>query len=190
MKPEIVVKQIDNKWKAGHVQLVVPRLPPELIGATGCLFQQAVFDAGAGEEVYLAILEQSESARKVASAKPFQLFCKTGVGQTAHGLVGFCLWTTVKGSLKGPFWEQYLNPHHPGTIRLLEQVGAQTHLKALIVDSLTSEVVNWFEFENVYGFDRMANGLGLMTRMMRGGDFELAKQAFMKENTTEELLAM
>jgi hypothetical protein len=170
--------------------LALPTLPSELVGVTGCRLQHALFDEQVGPEVYLAILEAGTGAMEVAATKPFQLFCKTGVGSTPHGLVAFCLWTTVKGSLDGPYWEQFLNPHHPGTIELLQQVGAQTHLKVLIIDSLTSEVVNWFEFENVYGFDRMANGLRLIATRSPPGDFERAQQAFMDENSVEDLLAM
>lgn len=177
-----------NKWKHGRIELVVPPLPTEVQGRTGCQFYEAVFDVDIGLEVYLAILETGDYARAFADTKPFNLFCNKGMVRTDHGIVGYLIWTIAQGSPVETVNDQFVNPHESELIRMMSALGQQTYMKTLIIDSITSEVSGWFEFENTFGFSEYCGAMAQSIGHEPAGDFQAAMAEVMERYTTNDLL--
>src|ERR1043165_6774833 len=125
---------IDNEWRQGDVELVIPPLPPEYIGAIGCRLEEAIFDPRIGQEVYLLVLDTLDQARMFTKTHPFNIFANAGFVRTSQGGVAYIIWTIAKGSPNETVTEQFLNPDSAESIRVLSTVGAQCKLKVLIVD--------------------------------------------------------
>lgn len=180
--------RLDNRWKRGSRALVVPPLPPRLHGMSGCLLARAIFDDSVGVETYLAILEEPSWCLPIAGTRPFKLFCKSGLAQTRHGGLIFLLWRVAAESPAETVREQFLNPNRVEVLKDLWALAHQTHLKALIINSRASEVVDWFEFENDYGFDGLLQGV-MQTEPSDGlTDFDAAMAEFQQRYSVEELL--
>ena len=77
----------ENRWRYGKREFIAPPLPKDLLGATGCLFQEAVYDPDVGIGVYLAMLENHEFCETLALLRFFKLSCKTGIARTSQGLI-------------------------------------------------------------------------------------------------------
>ena len=177
-----------NKWAQGPVTLNVPPLPPDLIGSTGCRFESATFSLKIGVEVYLAVLETPECARAYANLRPFNLFRVQGLVRTSHGVVAFIVWTVAANSSRETKMEQFLNPHSGETVALVSALGQQTYLKVLIVDSSTSQVCDWYEFKNSFGFDKFCAAMALSIGHEAVGDFNEAVAELTSIYSTEDLL--
>lgn len=139
---------IDNRWRHGSRALAIPPLPSRLRGSAGCLLAEAIFDVETGPEIYLAVLEEPSWCLPLAATRPFEVFCKPGLAQTDSGGVIFLIWRIAAESKNEVVREQFLNPNNINTIRILSAVAQQTHLKALVINSQASEVVDWFESKN------------------------------------------
>ena len=179
-----------NKWVRGPVTLNVPPLPPDLIGSTGCRFESAIFDPKIGVEVYLAVLEAPEYARAYSNTRPFNLFCAQGLVRTSHGVVAFIVWTVAANSSRETKMDQFLSAHSSETIALVSALGQQTHLKVLIVDNSTSQVCDWFEFENNFGFDAFCAVMAQSIGHEAVGDFKEAVAELTSIYSTEDLLGL
>jgi len=169
---------------------VAPPLPKNFKSATGCLFQEAIFDTKVGTEIYLAILEESDYSETLGSLKDINLFCKTGVGRTAHGMVAFLIFNVYNKSYHISDYELFLNPHNMKTINMLFSLGQQSYLKVVIYDSERDRLCNLFELENVFGFDEFVGTLAQVIGNEVQGDFSKAKEEFTNRYTFEDLLEM
>jgi hypothetical protein len=178
----------DNKWRRGPVSLNVPRLPDRLRGSAGCLLVEAIFDQEIGPEIYLAVLEEPSWCLPLAATRPFNVVCKPGLAQTDNGALIFLIWRIAAASNNEVIREQFLNPNNIDAIRTLSTASRQTHLKVLIINSRTDEVVDWFEFENVFQFDRLLNSAVEMVGRLPAGDFSDAIEEFTRQNSLEDLL--
>lgn len=178
----------DNRWTHGKVEFVAPPLPPALQGVTGCSFQEAIFDPNVGNEIYLAIFEESQYAHGLAKLRQFDLFCKTGVVRTSHGPLAFALFTVYDGKEYNSAYELFLDPYEGETIRLLSSAGLQSHFKVLIYDSVQGRLVDLFEFGNIYRFDDFAVGLAKAIGHEPRGDFVRAKAEFMRKYSIDDLI--
>ena len=179
---------LDNRWTSGSRALVVPPLPPRLHGMSGCLLARAIFDEAVGVEIYLAILEEPSWCLPIAGMRPFKLFCKSGLAQTRHGGLIFLLWRVAAESPAETVREQFLNPNRVEVLKDLWALAQQTHLKALIINSLASEVVDWFEFQNEYGFDGLLQGVMQAESSAEPANFDATMEEFQQRYTIEELL--
>lgn len=176
-----------NKWTRGRVELRVPPLPPELRQRSGCIIDTATFDRQVGPEVYLAILEDTEYAAKLARTRPFELFCKPGLARTSHGMVVFMLFTVRSRDERVAWYELFLDPHQMGTIKMLSAWGQQSHFKALVIDYEEGRVRDWFEFENSFGIGEVAATVGQTIGHEPKGNFQLAQQEFMRDYSVDDL---
>jgi hypothetical protein len=178
----------ENRWRLGPRALAVPPLPESLRGSSGCLLARAIFDEEVGVEVYLAILEESGWSLSLAAASPFNLFCKSGLGQTRSGSLIFLVWRIAAESKAESVHEQFLNPNNIETVRDLSALAQQTHLKALIINSQIGEVIDWFEFENDFGFDKLLLGAVQAIGQESPGEFGAAIEEFTHRYTLDDLL--
>lgn len=178
----------DNKWRRGRVALRIPPLPDRLRGSAGCLLVEATFDHNQGPEIYLAVFEEPSWCLPLAATRPFNVFCKPGLAQTDSGALIFLIWRIAAGSNNQVVREQFLNPDKIETIRTLSAVSQQTHLKVLIINSRADEVVDWFEFENNFQFDRLLENAVELIGRVSSGDFSAAIEEFTAQNSLEDLL--
>ena len=176
-----------NKWTGGRVQLQLPPLPPEWVGQSGAMVQFMVFDPNVGEEVALCLLDDQDFARQLGKLDPFDLTARMGVVRTSRGLIAFVIWTVSSREGHVVDYEHPLNPFETATIRLLDAVGQQSHLKVVIVDSYHNESVGFYEFENVFNFDRVAASIRDMAANEPVADFLATQAALQAEYTLEDL---
>jgi hypothetical protein len=177
-----------NKWSLGPTALAIPELDQRLLGATGCRFDKAIFDPKIGEEIYLSILETPDYATAYAQTRPFNLHAAQGLVRTKNGIVAFVVWSIAAGSPRQSDVEQFLNPNSVETIRLVSSLGNQTHLKALVIDSTSSSIRDWFEFENVYAFDQFCAAMAQAVGHEPVGNFSAAVQEVTAKYSTQDLL--
>jgi hypothetical protein len=179
---------LKNQWKHPPRALTVPPLPERLRGKSGCLLARAIFDESVGTEVYLAVLEEPTWCVAIGEARPFKLLCRSGLARTAHGAIVFLLWRVAADSTVESVHEELVNPNHVEALKDLYLLTNQTHLKALIINSQTSKVVDWFEFENNFGFDRPLDLAMKFESEHEFADFEAAMEEFQERYSIGELL--
>jgi len=169
---------------------VLPKLPlplAEYRGAANCFLLQATLDPKVGSEVCLVILEPSKG-KELANLQPFELFCDATISKTDHGLVAFLLWTIREGQRLVAWYELFLDPHKMETIKLLSAWSQQTHLKAIVMDSACERVEACIKAKNVFDVDQLLMTLVKKVAHDTEGDFQLAKEQFLREHSIEKLL--
>ena len=178
---------IHNRWTGGKTQLHIPPLPSEYKGISGALLSSFIFEQKVGEEAALFLFDDPQFARKLGTLNPFDLKALTGMVRTSAGMIAYILW--VVSSLRGHVvdYEHLLNPFDLGTIHLISGVAQQTHLKVLIVDSYSSQVVGFFEFDNTFGMGKFAVGIAQTVGNEPVVDFSATQVAFRKEYSLKEI---
>ncbi len=180
----------NNRWRHGEKNLVMPPLPEFLLGVWGCRLQPATFDRNIGEEVYALYLEEPQFAHQFAGIHPFNLFAHNGLVRTPHGAVAFIIWVIAVGTPEEVKIEQYLNPYQISTSRLLSAAANQTHFKLVVANNRTSEVTAFVDFENVFRFDKLVEGVALAIGDEPEGDFAAATQYVMDNIPMEQLVVL
>jgi hypothetical protein len=120
-----------------------------------------------------------------------KLNLKAGIAATAYGPVLFLIWwiPPVVNGRPAAVYEQVMNPLYSKTSEVLRRVADQTHLHVLVVD-VTGQVLNLFEYQNTFGFDRIrAAADGARVAWSGADNFLLAEQAHEQQYDTDELLA-
>lgn len=169
---------------------MVPPLPREQLGITGCRFEEGIFDSNVGSEFFLTIFENEQYSEALANLGSFKLFCRSGVVRTDHGVVVFLLFSIYDQSEYFSSYELFLNPYEMGTIRLLSSLGQQTHLKVILYDSEENHLRDMIELENIYGFSDIAGKIAQVIGHEKEGDFLKAQQELMNRYTIDDLLKL
>ena len=154
----------------------------------GVLFEELSLNDRIGPEAVALMIEDDPSS--LLAKRRLNLNLKAGIAETVFGPVMFLIWwiPPLVNGRPFAFYEQLLNPLHPGTTHILQQFADQTHLHMLLLDQ-TGKVHNLFEFENTFGFDHLKacaenEGLGCD----ENSNFELAKVAYEASYDPTELL--
>jgi hypothetical protein len=179
----------ENRWTLGTQHFVLPALPADMKGRHGCKLHRLTFDPSIGEEICAVYMEEPDFVDQFSEVHPFNLFAHTGLVRTPHGVVAFIVWQIAAHSPQEAFIEQYLNPNHIGTIRLVSSAANQSHFKLLVINNQTAEVAAFIDFENVFRFDRLATAMALAIGHEPDGDFAAASQHVMDTMTVQALLA-
>jgi hypothetical protein len=143
----------DNRLRSDAVNLAV-RLPAEDLGSVGCRLARVTVDPKVGPEVVLLFTETPEDARYYATAGSVRLLSNTAMVPTPEGTIGAIVW-----QIGATLIEQYLNPGTAGTRTLLGEAAEQSHLKLVILDNRTSNVVNLVEYPNMFELDGLATAM-------------------------------
>ena len=179
----------DNHWTHGSKHWQVPPLPTEWRGLTGAQLQRATFDSSVGQEIFILILESPHKAGFPKLSQPSELRLKAGRASTSYGSIIFLLWTINLKQTRLATYEQFLNPHHLDTLRLLRDFAGQPFVKALMINSSTEEVVDMVEFPNTFIDPRLLPAVQIESNKPPG-NFDLARQEFQVENSIDDLLEM
>lgn len=178
---------LHNKWTGGKTHLQIPPLPPEYTGTSGALFKAFTFDKKVGEETALILLDDPQFSRELGSLKPFTLRATTGMVRTSAGIIAYIIWAVSSRQGHVVDYEHTLNPFEMGTIRLISGVAQQTHLKVLIVDSISSEVVGFVEIDNTYDMGKLAAGIAETVGNEPVADYRATQAAMRAEFSLEDL---
>ena len=165
--------------------MVFSGLPSRL----GVLFEEVTLDERIGPEA-VALLIDPKPAELLAKVR-VTLNLKAGIAATAYGPVLFLIWwiPPVVNGRPVALYEQVMNPLYSKTSEVLRRVADQTHLHVLVVD-VTGQVLNLFEYQNTFGFDRIRSAADGARVAWSGADnFPLAEQAYEQQYDIDELLA-
>jgi hypothetical protein len=148
----------DNQLRSEALRFAL-RLPVEDLGSVGCRFVRIVVDPAVGEEVCLAFLDTPADAPRYNDVHPLGLTANTGLVRTPHGMIGAIVWQIGANSPVECFVEQFLNFGSLGTLRLLKEAAAQTHLKFIVLDNRTSDVTALADYENGFTLDALVQAM-------------------------------
>jgi hypothetical protein len=127
-------------------------------------------------------------SRELVAGRPFQLFCKPVLARTDYGMLVVLLWSVRDRRKRVMGYEQFWNPNEEWTIRVLSELAQQTHLKAVVRDSLSGETVDWFEVESNFGMDAFVSSMAACVGHEPQGDFLMAQQQSMRDHDINALL--
>lgn len=179
----------DNRWTGDTVDLVFPVLEPSDVGANGARFVEGEFQAGAGAELFLGILEDGQWARQYGRVKQLDLFATTLAIQTDAGPVAMVLWQLGHGGQTLVQYEHYLDPLHEPTRRLLRRIESQSRLKVVMRDNRTGETAGFWEFENIFAMGEFAEVMSKLVTGMDAGPFKQRVALVQRDYSLEDLIA-
>jgi hypothetical protein len=180
---------LKNKLSLEKVALHLPPLPSEYQGVSGATFQAFTFDESVGKEVCAVFFDDPQFSRELSALKPFQLNAAAGVKPTTAGAIGYIIW-----SMSGPLghmadYEYMLNPFEQDTLDLLSAVANQSHIKAIVIDSSSGEVVGFYELENSFDFGLLAENMSVVADKWPEANFALTREALRLEFSVKALKA-
>ena len=180
---------IKNKLSLEKVALHLPPLPPEYQGVSGATFQAFTIDESVGKEICAVFFDDPQFSRELSALKPFQLNAVSGVKPTTAGAIGYIIW-----SMSGPLghmadYEYMLNPFEQETLDLLSALANQSHIKAIIIDSSSGEVVGFYQLENDFDFGGIAEKMSFVADKWPEANFAVTREALRMEFTLEALKA-
>jgi hypothetical protein len=178
---------IKNKWSLGQVALHVPPLPAEYQGVSGAAFQAFTFDESVGKEICAVFFDDPKFSRELGALKPFHLHATTGTARTSAGDIGYIIWSISSRLGHMADYEQTLNPFEQESRDLLSAVANQSHLKAIVIDSSSGEVVGFYELENDFDFGRFAENMSKIAYKGPEANFALTREALRLEFSLKDL---
>jgi hypothetical protein len=145
-----------------------------------------------GPETVLILREERKFMTELREHGPYTLNIKSGAVRTSAGPVVFMVWSfspTVSGAPYAAY--ELLLPLSPlpGIAKVLEEGSHQTHLHLVILDE-DHEVFDVVEFKNVYGLGGLLSAAREIGTQVKDYDFDRAKQAFNREFSLDQLMAL
>lgn len=186
--------RLHNKLTGGKRHFVMPPLPAEFADKDGIVPMQYVLDPAIGSETVLLWLDHTDFVQQLAAVRPFTLMMKTVPYRSQHGPLACLLFYVPDPRNPGrPFAaaETYANLRSPTALQSWFDLARQSHWH-LILAGAGDELLDLFEFENVYGLEVMLalaeTGDGPPPAPGFDPEFEAAKQEFMAKFTIDEIL--
>jgi hypothetical protein len=180
----------ENQWTLGKRNFVLPSLSDSLRGRHGCTLQRATFDPSVGEEVYALYQEEPDYVDQYGRVVPFNLLVHTGLVRTPYGVVAFIVWQIAAGSPQDVLIEHYVNPQNISALRIVSSAANQTHFKLIVINNQSAEIGAFVDFENVFGFDKLASAMVSAIGHEPGGDFAAATDHVMRTMTVHQLIVL
>jgi hypothetical protein len=147
--------RIDNRWTGGIVNLMLPPLAPEDVGARGVRFLDIEFQRGRGAELFLCIFEEAPWARQYGTAKELSAFATTLAVNTDAGPIAIILWRLALGLETLVHHEHYLDPLSKPTLRMLGWIENQSRLKMVMRDNRSGDTEGFWEFDNTFAMGEL-----------------------------------
>ena len=180
---------LKNNWSLGKVALHVPPLPPEYQGVSGAAFQAFTFDESVGKEICAVFFDDPRFSRELGELKLFHLNAVTGTARTSAGDIGYIIWSISSGLGHMVDYEQALSPFGQETLDLLRAVAKQSHIKAIVIDSSSGEVVGFYELKNDFDFGRFAENMSMIADKGPEANFAVTREALRLEFSLKALKA-
>jgi hypothetical protein len=178
---------LENKLSLAKVALHVPPLPSEYQGVSGAAFQAFTFDESVGKEICAVFFDDPQFSRELGALKPFQLSAVTGVMPTSAGAIGYIIWSMSGRLGHMADYEYMLNPFEQETIDLLSAVAKQSHIKAIVIDSSSGEVVGFYQLKNEFDFGHLAERMSIVADKWPEANFSLTREALRLEYSLKDL---
>jgi hypothetical protein len=176
---------MNNQWRHGAVRFAIPALPPEA-RQRGCQFERITFDMAVGPEWTVLFKEDAPQAR--AYPDMLDMFAHAGAFMSRHGPAGYLVWQIAAGTPQEVHVTHWIDLHEPAAIQMLTEAGKQSHLKLVIYDLAAQDVANMIEFQNNFGFDRVADGFSGLAENSDRGDFGAAVHDLSETKTLDQFL--
>ena len=179
---------IDNKWRHGEVRLELPPLPSVLLTSSGIKPISFVLDQRIGPEIVLLITEPREQAKEFEGRNITGFFMKSGLVNTSYGPVCFLLFyfPSPDTGLRVTY-ENIVNPKDEQQVSIYRQLAEQKYWHVVIADN-DGEVLNFFEFHNIYGLADTLKQVQQVCSELHVSDFMAAKAEYELTYSIEELL--
>jgi len=178
---------LKNNWSLGKVALHVPPLPPEYQGVSGAAFQAFTFDESVGREVCAVFFDDPQFSRELGALKLFHLIATTGTARTSAGDIGYIIWSISSGLGHMADYEHTLNPFEQESLDFLSAVAKQSHIKAIVIDSSSGEVVGFYEIKNDFDFGLFAENMSMIADKRPEAKFALTREALRLEFSIKDL---
>ena len=165
----------------------MPPLPSEYRNVSGATFQPFTFDENVGKELCVVLLDDPQFSRELGKLKPFNLHATSGAVRTSAGVIGYIIWAVSSRRGHVVDYEHTLNPYDQGTIKLLSAVAKQSHIKVLVIDSISGQVVGFYELPNIFEFGKLAKGIAMITDNTPEANFAITQRALSAEFSLNDL---
>jgi hypothetical protein len=178
---------LKNKWSLGEVALHVPPLPPEYQGVSGAVFQAFTFDESVGKEVCAVFFDEPQFSRELGAAESFHLIATSGTVRTTAGHIGYIIWSISSRLGHMADYEYLLSPFEQESRDLLSAAANQTHIKAIVIDSSSGEVVGFYELGNDFNFGLFSENMTVIADKGPEANFAVTREALRLEFSLKDL---
>jgi len=181
---------LDNKWRHGIVKFEIPFLQPEVLSLSGIKPFPLIVDIKNGPEIVLLITDSKERVREFKGIDKTDFYMKSGLASTSCGPVYFILFyfpSLVTDQTIA--YECVVNPKSQTQMDIFKQLASQKYWHVIVTDE-TGEVVNFFEFNNIYELTDALEQVENVCLQIEVSDFISAKAEYQRTYTIEELLNM
>lgn len=181
---------LNNRWTHGKSTFALPPLPAEFRDAEGIVPWNFALDPKTGSETVLLLIDRTPFVKELAIVKPFDLRLKTGLVRTSHGPLLFLLFYVPNPrnpQIAFSAIDAHANPHSPQHMLIRRDLARQSHWHLILVGA-NDEVVDLYEFENVFGLGDTLDQVQVACNGMPKGSFTEAKAEFCAKHTIDDLL--
>ena len=189
-KKSVPTGRRDNRWTGGDVNLVLPPLPAEDVGAYGARFYDNGFQKHSGVETWLCIFEEPEWAAQYGRIKRLDLYVTNMAVNTDSGPVAIALWNLLDAGTSLCHYEHFLDPLSGPTLKSLRTMEGQSRLKLVMRDNHSGETTGFWEFDNNFQMGDFASKLAEAFNGIEVGSFDDRVEDAKRKYTTEQLIAM
>ena len=180
----------NNRWTGGNVNLVLPPLPPEDVGAYGARFYDTKFPTHSVEETCLCIFEAPHFSRRYGSINRIDLFVTTMALRTEGGIVAIALWHLLDAGSSLCYYEHFFDPYSDRTLQHLKKLEQQSKLKLVMRDNQSGQTTGFWEFENNFQMGDFASLLTSVSQECPTAPFDDRIAEIKRDYTTEKLISM
>jgi hypothetical protein len=179
----------DNRFRRGKCHFELSGTSSVGAELSGARFESATLDEEIGPETALFLTDSTPFAYDLKRER-FDLHLKSGAAQTSAGPILFLLWWMPPITNGTPFalYEHILNPAHEGVLKGLRQIARQTHLHLVLIGPGRA-LLGVYEFENVFGLDKLIPVVENACQEYGSMDFIAAKEEYDRKYDLMELFS-
>lgn len=177
-----------NKWNHGIVEFVLPPLSPIILQSSGLKPISMIVDERVGPEIVLLISEARAQANQFKGRQITGFFTKCGLANTSFGPI-FWMFFYFPDPVTGQrvIYATVANPKDEEQLTVYEQIAMQEYWHIVIADD-RGDVINFFEFPNVYGLSEALEDVRHTCFALDVSDFHEAKAEYQKKFSIDALL--
>jgi hypothetical protein len=184
---------LSNKWSHGSTHFILPPLPPQFQTAQGIVPWRLGLDPKTGSEMVLLLIDRTPFIYDLAKIKPFDFRLNIGLVRTSHGPLCFLLFYVPDPTRPGSVYlaiDAHLNPFDADHVMVWRDLARQSHWHLVLV-GVDDELVDLFEFENIFNLGQTLDQVETVCSTMDGGgSIDAAKFEFAATYPIERLLEM
>ncbi|MBM4147298.1 MAG: hypothetical protein FJ240_13670 [Nitrospira sp.] len=188
---------LNNKWNEGKAQFDFSQIDTGILSLDGIFTLPVMLSPKIGYEVVIVLIDHTSFIYELAQMKPFNMFLKSGLGNTSCGPILFNLFIfidkdsplTVRPDQAELLVDIYANPCDTQSIKIWHDLASQSHWHLFLVDGQAKQI-EFFEFKNTFNLDKTLSQVMKACKGMTQTNFMNAKQEFMNKYEVEDLFRM